>query len=341
MEPNGESDGEGKDGGGRDDPRAQTEVKLLRSSQVRVLAHCPILPRSRARRSVRGHARVVRDPDGQGGGRVRCDSRGRRHVPLSARDPHVERLHYGLKIEGPAIFSEAPPFEVETPSFRVCFEGPARGLTVEMIEHHATEESARAVVESYLRAWEIHDAITTGRPQISFRFVRAELIDRDPPPPPEPGVPQTVEVTGGIASAVSMGGTVSVSRPFPKPPTGFAVNADTETLFERWRGHLADREPLPGMAYFCLTVLKMQGGKSGAAERFGVSRKVLDTIGRLCQSGDPLTARKASPMSRPLTAQETAWLEAAIRALIRRVGEVAADPTGSFARITMEDLPDL
>jgi hypothetical protein len=215
-----------------------------------------------------------------------------------------------------------------------------RTLAVEMIEHHATAESAHATVAPYLRAWEIDDALTLGRPQISFRIERAVLIDRDPPSS-ESGVPQTVEATG-IASSERFGtATLTVSRPFPKPPTDFAASPDVETLFERWCGYLAGREPLLGMAYFGLTVVERYGGRAAAATRFGLSRNMLDGIGKLASSGDPQTARKAAAMARPLSAQETVWLEAAIRALIRRLGEVAADPSGSFATITMANVPPL
>jgi hypothetical protein len=255
-------------------------------------------------------------------------------------DPHVKTLFYRLEFDGPAMFSGTAPFKVDTAAFRVSYAG--RTLAVEMIEHHATAESAHAAVQPYLRAWEIDDALTLGRPQISFRFDRAVLIDRDPPSPSEAGVPRIVE-TIGIASSEKFGsGTVTMSRPFPRPPTGFVASADVETLFERWRGFLAGREPLPGMAYFCLTVVEMYGAqRADAAKHFAVARNVLTNIGRLCASGDPSTARKASATPTPLTASETAFLEAAVRALIRRVGEVAASPGGSFAEITMADLPQL
>jgi hypothetical protein len=258
------------------------------------------------------------------------------------RDPHVEKLRYQIEVAAPAIFSEAPPFEVNATAFCVCFESLARELTVAMIEHHATEESARARVDPFLRAWEIEDAITVGRPQLSFRFERAELVDRNPSPP-EFGASKTVKVST-LATARALGGlpTVTASRPFPKPPTGFAVSPDVETLFQRWLQYLSGGEPLPGMANFCLTVLQAYGGRHPAAKHFAVSRNVLDRIGTLVShSGSPLSARKADAMARPLTDREAAWLEAAIKALIRRAGELAAQPDGSFGKITMATLPPL
>ena len=97
------------------------------------------------------------------------------------------------------------------------------------------------------------------------------------------------------------------------------------------------------MAYFVLTVLEMHGGRRKAAVRFGIAGPVLSTVGHLSsKTGDVTTARKADAAARPLTSQETQWLEAAVPAIIRRVGEVAA--VGSAATptpLTMADLPPL
>lgn len=96
------------------------------------------------------------------------------------------------------------------------------------------------------------------------------------------------------------------------------------------------------LAYFCLTVLELHGGRSGAAARFGISSRLLDTLGRLAtETGDESTARKALADLRLPTPAETQWLEAAVQTLIRRVGEVAASPNASATQITLADLPQL
>jgi hypothetical protein len=76
-----------------------------------------------------------------------------------------------------------------------------------------------------------------------------------------------------------------------------------------------------------------------------VSGKVLNTLSRLVSRvGDHTTARKRSPSSkgvewRPHTDAELRWIDAALRALILRVGEHAA---GLLLRqLTMADLPPL
>ena len=211
-----------------------------------------------------------------------------------------------------------------------------------MLAHHATEESARSVVEPYLQAWEIGHALRVGgEPEFHFEFVQADIIDRDPPPP---GTGQVIEASAGIYGVTGVSAALSVERvSLPAPPSTFTMNADVETLWSRWRGYREGREPLQGMAYFVLTVLEMHGGRPGASARFGIGAGVLSTMGRLAsETGDAATARKAGAAARPLTPQETAWLEAAVLAIIRRVGEVAA--TGSAASsplLTMADLPTL
>lgn len=95
------------------------------------------------------------------------------------------------------------------------------------------------------------------------------------------------------------------------------------------------------MAYFCLTLFELRGrGRRGAATRYQVERAVLNKIGELStEAGDARTARKMTANLRQLCGAERAWLEAAIRALVRRAGEVAAGT--KLIPLTMDDLPKL
>jgi hypothetical protein len=66
-------------------------------------------------------------------------------------------------------------------------------------------------------------------------------------------------------------------------------------------------------------------------------------LGRLAsETGDATTARKAVAAARPLTPKEAQWLETAVIAIIRRIGEVvAAGSAASLPQLTMADLPTL
>jgi hypothetical protein len=92
-----------------------------------------------------------------------------------------------------------------------------------------------------------------------------------------------------------------------------------------------------------LTLLAMHGGRRKAATRFGIAGPVLSMLGHLSsERGDVTTARKADAAARPLTSQEIRWLEAAVLAIIRRVGEVAAAGSAvTLTQLTMADLPPL
>jgi hypothetical protein len=97
------------------------------------------------------------------------------------------------------------------------------------------------------------------------------------------------------------------------------------------------------MAYFVLTILEAgAGGRARAANLLAVDLEVLTNVGRLSSTkGDSATARKAARAGafQPLTPMETHWLEAAIRRLIRRLGEREAGV--ALEDIRMADLPRL
>lgn len=258
------------------------------------------------------------------------------------RDPHVVLLIYTLVPEETTSFSAAAA-PVEADAGRYSLRLADGTLTVTMHDHFPSEESAREAVERYLRAWEIRHALALGigRMEFRFEFQRAELVDRDPPPP---GEPQTIELKSLVHLRAIGSVTAHAQRAaYPAPPSDFALDPDVETLWTRWQGYVASREPLQTMAYFCLTVLQSTAGdRASAAARYVISGNVLDTLARLStETGDAATARKMGRKLRPLTDAERTWLEAAVRAVVRRAGEVAADPTAAVPKLTMSDLPPL
>jgi hypothetical protein len=262
------------------------------------------------------------------------------------RDPHVHALTYGLMTLEAVMFENPPPVEWETEAFHLRLEdGSAR---VEMIEHFATEEEARARVEPFLRTWEIEYGLWAGESEFWFVFQRAELIDRDPPPRPTGGGPVQLEGHDAGVSSEEASLTVRETRhSYHGPPQDFVVTPDVETLWNRWEGYLGGREPLQSTAYFCLTVIEAQAGggkrrREKAARVLSLEPRVLDTLGHLTSDvGDDLSARKFNPAGRPLSGQEEAWVEAAVRMVIRRLGQLAADPARPLPILGMSDLPDL
>ena len=253
-------------------------------------------------------------------------------------DFHVVALRYKLRPSDQVTYVNPAAVEFETHEVRF---GLTEGkLTCEMKGHLPTTEEARSVVEPVLRAWEVDADLRWNRGQFRFEFDGADIIDRSPIPP---GVVRGhAHVLLGAAS-VSAVGTVSfhVTRShYPEPPGTFRLNPDAESILLRYQGYLGGREPLLSMAYFCLTVLEANAGnRASAAVMYRVDKPVLRKMGELTtRRGDRLSARKAvAGPAQPLTGAEGAWLEAALKALIWRVGDTR-DAT-ALPLITLADLP--
>ena len=254
-------------------------------------------------------------------------------------DPHVASLTYAASPSDTASFENAPPIEGTTDGINYRLNHGQ--LRIEPNIHFPSIERAREHVDPLLASWEIDIALRFGSPELSFLYQTAEVIDRDPPPPGSPHVIQVQSVASASASGTA---TLRVSRGhYPDPPTSFRTSPDVDTLWERYQGYRQGREPLPSMAYFCLTLLEaMAGSRSRAAKTFRISARVLTKIGQLTsERGDPSTARKyrAVISGSPLTGLEIHWLEEAIKAIIRRVGELSS--TEALSTIELNDLPPL
>jgi hypothetical protein len=267
---------------------------------------------------------------------------------LLVRDPHVKTLIYRVETEPTLVFDNPPPVEHQTRAFKIRL---ADGIvTVTMQEHHASEESACRTADAFLRAWEITAALQFGRPDMRFMFERAEVIDRDPPPTP-PGSQGSITIGGAMISGVGTVEFRAFRKTYPAPPGDFAVSPDVVSMWHRYEGFLRKREPLLSMAYFCLTVVTSSAQRFGshnglprnkaASALYSVDFDVLETAYKLTDLGDARTGRKMQNKSRPLTDQETAWVEAVTKSLIRRVGETAANPSGPHRQLTMNDFPQV
>jgi hypothetical protein len=255
------------------------------------------------------------------------------------RDPHVVSLQYRLETDPGVTFQNPPPVEAETEAFLVRLDNGV--ATFQLKDHFPSEEGARRVVDAYVRAWEIATALRYDRQEIKFVFEKAEVVDLKPPPP---GSNEVVALPGVFTVSAVGSVTLPVERTqYPTPPMGFEASPDVETLWQRYEGYRRGQEALPGMANFCLSLIQtLAGGREEAAGLFHISMGVLRKLGDLAANrGDERTARKvpASGVLTPLSPQEQAWIEAAIKVIIRRVGEGRVNP--SLPEITMSDLPSL
>jgi len=256
------------------------------------------------------------------------------------RDPHVVSLTYNASPSESTSFEKAPPLEGTIEDLR--FRLDVGTLRIEPTIHFPSIEDARRLVDPLLRSWEIDIALRFGSPELSFVYDTAEVIDRQPPPPGARHAVLNVQL--GEVVLVGSAVTLRVSRgSYPQPPAAFRLNPDVDTLWRRYQGYKEGREPLPSMAYFCLTLIEsLAGGRDTAASTFKISKRVLAKIGQLAsERGDASTARKyrAIAAGAPLTGGEASWLEEAIKVIIRRVGELQA--IDALNTIEMDDLPQL
>ena len=253
-------------------------------------------------------------------------------------DPHVQSLRYRVSYSQCVDYSRADPLVHDAPGFSVRLAKDA--LIVTMGTRTATEEKARALVEPFLRAWQIQAGLDLGPGEIGFSFESADLIDRNPPPEDA----HVVYVSAAVQAHSLVSASVLVHRGhYPPPPECFNWTPDVETMYGHYSGYCQGREQLLHMAYFVLSMLEGRRERKAAARHYKVAFKVLDTLGRLSAAGSPQDARKAPKKGdfRPLTDMQKQWVRAAVKRLIIRAGECAAVGTGNLPELGMADLPPL
>jgi hypothetical protein len=159
-------------------------------------------------------------------------------------DPHVQYVCSQLETDTPLRFDHPPSCEHETAEFTLCLADDV--LTCTMKAHYASADAARAVIDPFIRAWELDVALHWGQRVMRYVYQKANLIDRDPPPP---GTPQVIRPTAIESLEVIDPATVVLTQPYyPAPSRRFIVSVDVETLWRRYEGYMQGGEPLPGMA---------------------------------------------------------------------------------------------
>jgi len=261
------------------------------------------------------------------------------------QDTHVEKVFYEARESDTDKFKDSDPTEDDTDAFHFNLTKQDERIvaTFLMKEHFATIEAARAVTDEYLRALEVKAALVEygGCHVLDFYYIRADVVDRSIPP--TDGIQA---LSGRAAGRSAASGIVTMTRPLPSPPGAFKWTPDVETLWNRFQQYVNEREPLPSMAYFCVTVVEMyaNGKTAEAAKQFCISKRVLSHLRELCSNrGDETEARKpnSNKSFSPLTDEEKSWVVAVVMQLILRVGQHAYNPQQILRELTMNDFPML
>lgn len=252
-------------------------------------------------------------------------------------DPHVVSLRYLLKTDQSLSYADAPRRHFENEAFKACLDKDV--LLVELKDHFPSQESAKLIVDAWLKAWTVDASLNNnGNRQFWFEFEIAEVIDRQPPPP------GSIVAFAGTArfSLICMPAHIHVTRnAYPEPPARFAAHPDVEIAWMRFRNYREGNEQLLSMAYACLTLLERAYHKrKGVSVMLNIDVQVLNKLGSITSThGDPLTARKIDPANSPLTDAEKNWVEQAVLGMIRQLGMYHADPLSPLPRLTMSNLP--
>ncbi len=256
------------------------------------------------------------------------------------RDPHVISLSYVVEPCETISFDQPSAIRYEHPIGTFVLDDLA--LTITLSQHFASVEEAKQSADRVLMAWEIQAALARNLPVIRFRFKDGEVVDRDPVP--TRGGNRIVELAAH--SRVEITSTAfcdTICNAYPEPPTSFSVTPEVEIAYQRWLRSCRGEEPLLAMAYFVLTLIESAaGGRQKASSVFSVDLSILRELGRITSTlGDTATARKADSTLAflPLSDSERAWVESAVKAIVKRMGEHAAG--ASVETILMSDLPAL
>jgi hypothetical protein len=213
-----------------------------------------------------------------------------------------------------------------------------------MTDHFPSATAARAVVDLVLRAWEIETDFSLGNGTIRFKFDRAHIIDRSPP---DPSGNRGAALFGESAlsfTANLTGHALRSAYPPPPPANSFVSTPEVQIAHDRWRAFQEGRDQLTSVANLVLTMLEDSAGRPSkrkkAASKFQIHEDVLNTVASLAATrGGPTGARKAAGIAQDLTPAERAWLAEAVKVMIRRMGQIAAN--AAMAIVKMTDLPPL
>jgi len=258
--------------------------------------------------------------------------------------PQVKTIFYKA-IPGKNVdYKKAPPIEGSFDHFNVRLENGE--VAFEMKAHFSTAEKARAITDDFIKRWEIVTGLEQNPGDLRFVYTNADIIDLEPDE--HEGITGTLNLTASDVVVVSEAVSIHIGRGrYPSLPPKFAISPDLEVLYQRYKAFRENRENLTSMAYFCLTVLEnrfAKGKRKKVAQLYKVEDKILEMIGQLSsRKGASSDARKYPEGGNfdPLDSQERAWLDAAIKRLILRVGEHDFDPNADLPIITMSDLPPL
>lgn len=250
-------------------------------------------------------------------------------------DPHVVALIYHIEHDNSVNYEKTRPLVCDEPAFRLKVKDEK--VYFKLKEHYATESEARKSIDEYIRVWELDAGLKHGYDYFELKFDRAKIVDRNP-------TPGEIDLSATITSGIpTFSGTLTIAPAnYPSPPSGLSIDADIQTMYDRYMNRRRGHESLASMAYFCFTTINYiaKTQKVPANQYYKISKKVLNRVSQLSSTkGGRLGARKREGVDEDLTEQEHHFLDEAVKKMIYRAAEKANDPTKNLSQITLSDLP--
>lgn len=256
-------------------------------------------------------------------------------------DPQVVALIYTVEHGNSVDYDDAGPLRYsDSPEFDLTVDDNVARF--ELREFYADEDAAREAIEPFIQHWEFEASMRFGPGSFGLRFREAEIIDRNPSSP-EPDTKGS-EIVLHLSFSTT-GGVILGFPHYPPPPAGGSVDLDDPNVIKmnlRYDQYHLRRAKLPDVAYFCVDALEEKyGGIPAAAKACGISKNVLVKIRSLSSNKGGEDARKARGADDEYTDEEKRFLTEALKKIIIRVAQVAADDNQRQPLITMADLPKL
>jgi len=261
-------------------------------------------------------------------------------------DPKVIALLYTVEPAKAGRYDKADPLRYScSPEFDLTVEDKIARFEFRKFYAYASE--AREAVEPFIQHWEFQTSMRVRSDGFMLRYKEAEIVDRNPLPPEQKPASQKARARAVFSSNFSVRAEATVVSPhYPSPPASGSVDLDDPCVVKmksRYEKYSLGRTTLPDAVNICLTSLEEKyKGRSAAAKAIGVSEKILNKIGDLgSNKGGMDEARKAVGTDKDFTDQERRFLKEALKKIIIRTAQVAADDSQRHPQITMADLPKL
>ena len=260
-------------------------------------------------------------------------------------NPHIKALVYKIEHDigidyrdAKSTFHDEEMFSVQVADNRVRFE---------LKQHYSTIEAAAnsEYILNFIRAWEIDAQLR--RKSECFRLVldksRCEVIDRNPT-----AGPSTIHIYATAGSPTISANLIVRAQNYPQPVSGLKVTPDVESIFRRYTQYRKGSEPLPSMAYFCLTVFEdstigyCDGNKRKCASKmYRISKKVLKKFANLTSNKGGYLARKADGRESDLTITDSEFLEDVVTVMIRRMAKIGNPKFEQFPLVNLSNLSSI